>query len=282
MKLMTWNICAVSAAHKLAAINNMLQIRSPDVVLFQEVACPGFQFRGYNEAVNVGEAGRGTAVLWREGLQPQPTNIVKLPSGRAMSVRIGDVTVANVYAPAGSQGRRERPRFFIEDLPLVLADVAEHLILAGDFNAILDKAETTGVATPCPVLRSVVESLRLRDAWKTLQPREQGFTFTSSTCASRLDRWYVTRNLPLLSVNMHAASVSDHAALLLRVQIGNPTSAGGVPTRQAPPPLPTLPTLPTLVTPRWWATQRTPEGWSTRRALPTLLTMLLNAARCGR
>ncbi|KAK3921488.1 Transposon TX1 uncharacterized 149 kDa protein [Frankliniella fusca] len=160
-------------------------------------------------------------MLWREGLLPQPTNIVKLPNGRAMSGRIGDVTIANVYAPAGSRGSRERPRFFIEDLPLVLADVAEHLILAGDFNAILNKDDTTGVATPCPVLRSVVESLRLRDAWKTLRPHEQGFTYTGSSCASRLDKWNVTKDLPLLSVGIHAAPVSDHAALLLQVQIGN-------------------------------------------------------------
>ena len=76
-----------------------------------------------------------------------------------MSARTGDVTFINVYAPAGSQRRRERQRFFLEELPIVLADAGDKLIFGGDWNAVVDAADTTGVATPCAVLRNTVTSL---------------------------------------------------------------------------------------------------------------------------
>ena len=47
----------------------------------------------------VGVAGRGIAILFKKGLRVHA--ICKLPSGRGVSARLGDVTIVNVYAPAG-------------------------------------------------------------------------------------------------------------------------------------------------------------------------------------
>ncbi len=233
MKLLTLNICAVSAAQKMSCIVNCIERLAPEIVFLQEVTTPRVCVAGYEEAVNVGEAGRGTAILWRRGVPLR--DVRRLPSGRAVSARIGDVTIANVYAPAGSQGRKDRVDFFTHQLPLVLTDVGEQLILGGDFNAVLHKNDTTGTAHPCPVLRAVVERARLEDAWRRLRPDEAGYTCYSPLCASRLDRWYAGAAGPWTprAISLHTVPVTDHVGVLLEIceasppcQVGSPPDAG--------------------------------------------------------
>ena len=219
--IMSLNISVITAPHKLAALRTLIQQERADIVLLQEVSVHSFNFPGLDEIVNVGVAGRGTAILYKKGLPLHAT--CKLPSGRGISARLGDVTIVNIYAPAGTQGRRGRGEFFTKDITPLLQDAAQKIVLGGDFNCVLHAQDTTGVATPSTVLRNVVAALGLKDAWKELRPGEDGFTFTSTICSSRLDRIYVTAPLlaALRAVQLKAASCSpDHLALRLDLELG--------------------------------------------------------------
>ncbi|KAK3925227.1 Transposon TX1 uncharacterized 149 kDa protein [Frankliniella fusca] len=174
--------------------------------------------RGYREVVNVGPAGRGTALLVKEGISVSEEK--RLPSGRATSAKVSDITIVNVYAPAGNQGRHERVNFFLEDMAVMLAD-AEKIIVAGDFNAVLRAQDTTGTAAPCRVLQNVIQGLRLKDAWLRIRPNEPGFTFFSNVCSSRLDRVYVSAQLEpaLRHARTLPNAVSDHHALCVEMEV---------------------------------------------------------------
>ena len=101
-----------------------------DVLLAQEVTKPVLHdFAGYNTHYNIGTSGRGTAIIAREGINL--LNVNRLPSGRAMSARFQDLCIINVYAPSGTARRQEREFFYASELPLLLTDSAQHIVLGG-------------------------------------------------------------------------------------------------------------------------------------------------------
>lgn len=142
--------------------------------------------------------------------------------GRGISAQVGDVTILNVYAPTGTQGRAERARFFIGDLALLLADAHGPVLAAGDWNCVLRREDSTGAAEPSLVLANAVEALDMVDVWTRLRPREPGYTFLSSTCSSRLDRIYASKVLisSLQDVKLAACAASDHMGVVLNIAIG--------------------------------------------------------------
>lgn len=229
LKILSFNTCAISAADKMEAVRHLIDTSAPDVVCLQEVRAPHIGAQGYQEIMNVGPAGRGTAVLVRDGLLVSEEK--RLPSGRATALKVSDVTVVNVYAPAGSQGREERAKFFLEDMAVVLADAEDKLAVVGDFNAVTRAQDTTGTASPCAILRSAVSRLKLEDAWVKLRPRESGFTFFSKVCSSRLDRLYVSQALTpgLRRAHLLPTAVSDHLALCVEIEL--PVHRGPAPAR---------------------------------------------------
>ena len=77
--------------------------------------------------INIGKTGRGTEILTRD--QIQLTNIVRLPTGRGMAARLQNVTIVNIYAPAGAEKRREREQFFASEVPLLLQGIPTALVI---------------------------------------------------------------------------------------------------------------------------------------------------------
>jgi exonuclease III len=75
---------------------------------------------------------RGTAIVAKR--QHLLTNILTIPSGRAIAAHFQGITLVSVYAPSGTAQRAERERFFNADLTHLLQDTATHVIIGGDFK----------------------------------------------------------------------------------------------------------------------------------------------------
>jgi hypothetical protein len=86
----------------------------------------------YNTHLNIGTGGRWTAIIAKEVYRM--SNIRGIPNGRWISGRINGITIINLYAPAGREGKRERETFYNQDIPSLLHDYNEHTILTGDFS----------------------------------------------------------------------------------------------------------------------------------------------------
>ena len=217
--LVTINICGIQSEVKLSLLKSFINRHRFDVVMLQEVSVPSFNFFGYNEIVNLGPDRRGTALLYKENLPL--THPVCLPCGRGIGVRFGHCTLVNVYAPSGNQSRQERALFFSADIVPLFVHAIDHVILAGDFNAVLRKEDTLGCATICGPLRGVVDGYHLRDpVVECGLPLE--FTYRTANSASRLDRFYVSdRDLAgFKSLHNYPVVFTDHLAVACHINLG--------------------------------------------------------------
>jgi len=117
--------------------------------------------------------GRGMAILTKEGLTE--TNIQRLPTGRGTAAEINGTWIINIYAPSGAEKRTERERFFTNEVTAVRPPVHRNVILAGDFNAIIDKRDSTSQNNISRALKALISGSDLCDVWDTTQHRN-GYT----------------------------------------------------------------------------------------------------------
>jgi exonuclease III len=114
-----------------------------DIMLLQEVATPNLIVpMEYTVYHNLGSTGRGTAIVLRSQLELR--SVLKLPSGRGVAADLQGLWIVNVYAPSGAERRREREAFFTFEVPYLLQPAADTILLGGDFNCILEPADSTG------------------------------------------------------------------------------------------------------------------------------------------
>lgn len=216
--LLTLNTNVVTSQGNLDEIRQLLQRERIDIAFLQEVAVPSFDFYGYSESVNLGPNKRGTALLWRSELRL--TDLVALPSGRAIAASFGEVRVVCVYAPSGTNKQGERHAFFAEELAALFAGGATKVVIGGDFNSVQEAKDTTGHFKACGALDSMVRGLSLCDTWRTLTS-DPGFTYHTTGCHSRLDRIYVssTYRPHVKSVHKHAVSFGSHQGMSAHVNL---------------------------------------------------------------
>ncbi|XP_057190687.1 uncharacterized protein LOC130554835 [Triplophysa rosa] len=94
------------------------------------------------------------------------------------------------------------------------------LVVAGDFNCILNRADRKGAGEDFKVdktsvlMQSLVKDFKLVDCFKTLHPREVGYTWVSGdgAKASRID-YILTRDCPPTDAIVTPMYFSDHAML---------------------------------------------------------------------
>jgi hypothetical protein len=127
----------------------------------------------YTAHMNKGTDGRGTTILAKDGLIL--TNIQRTPSGRGIAATLNGIWIVNIYAPSGSEKRREREAFYNEEVATLLPPTVTEMILAGDFNCVLSQADCTGWGNYSKVLERLVWGLSLRDAWEE-GPQRSVFT----------------------------------------------------------------------------------------------------------
>jgi exonuclease III len=220
-KLLSLNINSIECSAKKSLLKDFVLQADVDIIFLQEVCFQDFSFiYGFQSYVNLDENKRGTAVLYRNGLNVR--DVLLSECGRIISVVIQNINFINIYAKSGSQYKRTRDDFFQNKLAVHLNKnrVTEN-VLAGDFNCILDPADTRGSTKNfCFGLRQLVNSFQFKDTLLHLG-RAREYTFFRGSSASRIDRVYVTPNFFPRVVDFKTISnaVSDHRAVLLSFKI---------------------------------------------------------------
>jgi exonuclease III len=163
-----------------------------DLAFVQEVTTPLLSaIRRYTAYVNEGTDMRGTAILVKDGIPI--TDIKRIPSGRGMAAIPNGTWIVNIYAPSGAEKKNGRESFYNTDLTYILHTTHADMIIAGDFNCILSKRDSTGTNNYSRALANILNGLGLIDAWNTSTSRRM-YTYYTATGASRIDRIYATRN----------------------------------------------------------------------------------------
>ena len=154
MKIATFNVNSIRARADLTA--KWLREKNPvDILCLQELKCEEEQFPkapfeelGYHIAINGQPRYNGVAILSK-----RPFSQVKREFGvdvldrekRLIEVRIGDLTLLNVYAPHGESDERHYKHLYKMDFYDALTDYLrtirkehERLIVTGDLNVALE------------------------------------------------------------------------------------------------------------------------------------------------
>ena len=141
------NINGIRANTRVGMLQEFVRSHYLDIILVQEVTAPeSVDIPGYVSHTNIGSEMRGTAILAKRHLVL--TDIDLIPSGRANAPVFGGIRLINVYAPSGTTKRTEREHFFNSDLPALFSAYPNPLLIGGDFNCILQPADTTAHSPP--------------------------------------------------------------------------------------------------------------------------------------
>ena len=148
-KLVSRNI---ASSKRLERIIDILKSEKPDLLLLQEVTLTTVQLQAvvkplqYDCKCNVDHenpTAPGTAAVWRQNL---PVNqVTSLVTCQLQSVAVGLQIFYNVYAPSGSESRRDRAQLFTQEMfPHLLQHQGGLLpVLAGDWNCLTAARDTT-------------------------------------------------------------------------------------------------------------------------------------------
>lgn len=139
-----------------------------------------------------------------------------------------DFNLLNIY---GFNDKHERFNLFEEMQSHMLGRVP--LIVAGDFNSVLARADRLRAGEDFRVdkasflLQKIVRDFRLQDCFKTLHPREEGFTWFSGdgTRASRID-FIFTRDCTPTDARLTPVFFSDHAMLSCTLSLSPGVTVG--------------------------------------------------------
>ena len=217
----------MGTSSSLAGTSTLIEVEKIDIIFLQEVRLTSeqieFNLKGFKAVVNIDEddpSRPGVAIAWQEFLPV--TNVINLVSCRLQIAKLGPVNVMNLYAPSGSARKHDRYIFFSKDVFQTLNfDRGSTWLWAGDFNCVqnaIDIEDGKGFdSKKCPILNDIVSIGGLYDPFRHRFPHKKEFTFFRPGCAaSRLDRFYVSKNLEsdVLSVSHHP-SLSDHCAVKL-------------------------------------------------------------------
>jgi exonuclease III len=100
----TININGITSPTRVDMLAEFIRKQNLDIVFLQEVTSPDIRsITGYETHMNIGATMRGTAILAKS--QHQLTNILIIPSGRAIAAKLQGIYLINIYAPSGTARR---------------------------------------------------------------------------------------------------------------------------------------------------------------------------------
>jgi exonuclease III len=223
-KICSINVSGLECAVKKSLLKEFLINKDCDIVFLQEVVFTDFNIIfGFEAIINIGTAPRGTAVLMRSGIQYR--DLLLSTCGRIISFAVEDTVFINVYPISGSQHKKERRDFFLNDIvPHLSKPNTNKYIIGGDFNCILDPADTRGTSKNlCHELKRMVETLSMKDIYTKFSQNynSRQFTFHRGNSASRLDRFYASNSLfeRITDLEVSPVCFSDHHAILIKLRI---------------------------------------------------------------
>ena len=181
----TFKLVSANVGTSLLSVSDILKTDKPELLFLQEVTCPTHELLtrvtslGYSAECNVDSlhpTRPGTAIVWKQTLKISEVNCII--ERRAQIIKVGGESYVNVYAPSGSNNRREREEFFTELFPHLL-NVGEGKLpaIAGDFNSILEEIDTTRhfQAKLSKVFKNLVNQAQYTDCFRSLHPAAQEF-----------------------------------------------------------------------------------------------------------
>ena len=219
-KLASLNINGIRNFTTQTLLKKLLFDEDIDILMLQEVNDENLDFLlpQFKCVSNVGEANRGTAIVYRANFGV--SNIKKSPCGRILSVSCNNTKLINIYAPSGNQNKKERNKFFSEDLLYYLRNTRIPIILGGDFNCVTESIDqnSSPVNISIPLIQ-LCKDLNLTDIWRHLHPAVSEFSFFRNFSASRLDRFYGT---PAIMKIIHQCVLlpvpfSDHSIIIMKL-----------------------------------------------------------------
>jgi exonuclease III len=80
------------------------------------------------------------------------TDIYRILTEQEISALFNRIRIINIYAPSGSEKRREREEFYNENFKRLLMHSDDNMLLAGDFSCILSPSDCTGTVNVSPAL----------------------------------------------------------------------------------------------------------------------------------
>ena len=231
--LISLNVACLRDLKSKAGLIDILKTRDPDICFLQEVNIGTIDLQtivdkyGYTAECNVditNENSRGTAIVWRNGLDVHDVTVVE--PCRLQAANLGSVPLLNIYAPSGRKNRFERKEFF--DGPVMRAvrslsvrDIPP--ILAGDYNCILSVKDAIANQQQkmCPALKDLTKSFGYTDVFRHLYPNTIEYTFRRANTASRLDRFYVGQlHIGSIQEVFHfPVSFSDHDGVVVKLSL---------------------------------------------------------------
>eukprot|EP00775_Hariotina_reticulata_P003744 gene3744-biopygen5420 len=251
-----------SVTKRMAFFQYLAQVQA-DIVVVQETHCsgdsqaqqwvqrgggPGSAWQGPTFWQHHTSSSRGVGILLKAGLLPPDCHpVVEYRDDQATEpgrlLRVGwalpgnqHLSVVAVYAPCEAASR---PAFFAEafaDAVLQPQFQHSHLIVAGDFNCVLEQrdvqptlgqpAGNSSRLQGAQDMRLVCQAAALQDAWRTLHPAQCDYTHHSAgqhASAGRIDAVWVSQDLfdagwVTKVQHLHDAPIGDHAAVLLELQ----------------------------------------------------------------
>ncbi|KAF1314922.1 Rxlr effector protein, partial [Globisporangium splendens] len=256
LKICTQNVCGFKKTRRLKwleALKHQTTAKRADVIFLQETRVKyereaseltahwnrlwGFRQNTKGTAFfSIDESGAGGVAFL---INPKKlTSVTPVAQGqwtnRFIAIEGAECVWANVYAP---NARREQDEYFSE-LHQILSNHSNKLVMAGDFNCVLDtRRDRLGTRHRGPArcenrkLKALVEDLGLHDAHDILcQDAEQVradpadfFTFWKDRSASRIDRFYIAAEIGHFAqecTTRMPVRKSDHQAVILTMTAG--------------------------------------------------------------
>ena len=237
--LVTLNIRGASG--KTPALLNFIHKHNIDILLLQETNFNTLEQAqtfcnklGIKQSIHsTGEHSRGTSILCT-------TNKYKLENmksdtrGRFTSATIKEntteYTIINIYAPTKKQEQKHFYRNLQKTITTEYKD--QKIVLAGDFNMVLNMADMTGqhdkktrrIKTDeeqIDILESIICTKNLKDAHTNKPNSDTETTYFSTThhSSSRLDRIYVHEDTQVTKIKHIAQTLrfTDHKATLVQI-----------------------------------------------------------------
>jgi exonuclease III len=221
IKLATININAITNHTRIGMLTEYIRRHDLDIIFLQEITDPELlQTSGYDVYYNIGSDTRGTATVARNDIILH--NINKSPSGRAIAAKYKGLHIVNIYTPSGTAKQTEREHFYNAEVPQLLQTGHGEIIIGGNFNCVLDPADTSGHFHTSRALTEMTRGLQLKDTWKQDQNRPV-YTHYSNTGASHIDRIYISRNIVarVTGTDFIPAAFTDHSAVVVHLVIGD-------------------------------------------------------------
>ena len=138
------------------------------------------------------------------------------------------ILLLNVYAPSGTDKKREREQLFGSDILYFLRNNISHIIMGGDWNCITSMRDCSNPNDELlsKSLLTLKNNLKLKDAWFLLNHHVE-YTYLRENYGSRLDRFYVKDfQNNVANIQTIPVSWSDHCSVKLSLKLENVITSG--------------------------------------------------------